>query len=136
MNWYLLALKKYADFKGRSRRKEYWMFVLFNTIFAILAMAIDLMIGSTFTGLSYGFIYMAYGLFTFIPGLSSLVRRLHDTNRSGWWFLIALIPIVGAIILLVFLCTDSTPGENKWGPNPKNQPASFDNEALDGHLAN
>src|SRR5688572_11436958 len=135
MNYYIAALKKYAVFKGRSRRKEYWFFVLFQILFGIVAMLIDGMLGSTIGFLPYGYVYLLYTLATFIPAFAVLVRRLHDTGRSGWWLLIGLVPLVGAIVLLVFACLDSEPGANKWGPNPKNETASFGNEALDSHMA-
>src|SRR5687768_13547231 len=130
MNWYVRAMKKYAEFNGRARRKEYWMFVLFQMIFGIVAMIIDGAIGLNVGILPYGYIYVAYTLATLVPSLSVMVRRLHDTNKSGWMFFIILIPIIGVIWLLVLLCKDSDPGENKYGPNPKGQEA-FGNEALD-----
>ena len=119
MNWYLKVLKQYADFGGRARRKEYWMFVLFNVIFAIVAMGLDNLLGITFGEISYGPIYAIYGLAVFIPGLAVVVRRLHDIGKSGWWILITLIPLIGGIWMLVLLVTDSESGTNKWGPNPK-----------------
>ncbi len=123
MNYYLYVLKNFALFTGRARRKEYWMFTLFNLIFAIVAMLLDKMLGLSFhmngISLGYGYIYALYGLFVLIPGLAVMVRRLHDVGKSGWFFLVVLIPIAGAIWLLVLLCTDSKPGTNKWGPNPK-----------------
>lgn len=115
MEWYLKALRQYADFEGRARRKEYWMFTLFNLIFAILAVVIDGLIG---TG---AIIYLFYVLATLIPNLSVSVRRLHDVGKSGWMYLIALIPLVGFIWLLVLLVTDSEPGDNIYGPNPKEE---------------
>lgn len=118
MKYYKLALANYATFTGRSTRSEYWYFVLFNVLFAILAMIIDRMLGFTFGALPYGFVYMAYGLAMLLPGLAAAVRRLHDVGKSGWMMLVALIPFIGAIWLLVLLCLDSQPGENKWGPNP------------------
>lgn len=119
MNWYLKVMKQYADFNGRARRKEYWMFLLFNIIFAIVAMMIDGGIGTNMAPLPYGYVYIAYALVTFIPGLAVAVRRLHDIGKSGWWILIALVPLIGGIWLLVLLCTDSQPGDNAYGPNPK-----------------
>jgi len=119
MNWYLKVLKQYADFGGRARRKEYWMFVLFNVIFAIVAMGLDNLLGISFGDIPYGPIYALYGLAVFIPGLAVVVRRLHDIGKSGWWILIGLIPIIGSIWILVLLVTDSESGTNKWGPNPK-----------------
>jgi uncharacterized membrane protein YhaH (DUF805 family) len=127
MNYYLSALKKYAVFSGRSRRSEYWYFVLFNFIFSIVAMMLDWVLGSNFTintlngpvVVPYGYCYMIYSLFVLIPGLAVSVRRLHDVGKSGWFIFICLIPIAGAIWLLVLFCTDSVAGPNKYGPNPK-----------------
>ena len=120
MNWYLKVLKQYTDFSGRARRKEYWMFILFNMIFAFCAAIIDNILGLKFNqDTPYGFLYLVYGLFTFLPGLAVLVRRLHDVGKSGWWYFIAFIPILGAIWLLVLLATDSNPGSNEYGANPK-----------------
>ena len=119
MNWYLQVLKKYAEFSGRARRKEYWMFSLFNVIFMIVAMILDNILGTTAGELPYGVFYFLYALAVFIPGLAVTVRRLHDIGKSGWMILIALIPIIGAIWLLVLMVTDSNPGENQYGQNPK-----------------
>jgi uncharacterized membrane protein YhaH (DUF805 family) len=119
MNWYLKVLKQYADFSGRARRKEYWMFVLFNMIFTIVAMILDNVLGIAMEGIGYGPIYGLYVLAMLIPGLAVAVRRLHDVGKSGWIILIALIPLIGAIWLLVLLVTDSNPGENQYGQNPK-----------------
>ena len=119
MNWYLKVLKQYADFNGRARRTEYWMFVLFNIIFAIAAIILDNVLGTAVQGIGYGIIYVLYILAILIPGLAVGVRRLHDVGKSGWMLLISLIPIVGAIWLLVLLCSDSAQDNNKWGQNPK-----------------
>ena len=119
MNWYLKVLKQYADFSGRARRKEYWMFFLFNMIFAFLAAIIDNVVGTASPELGYGVFYGIYALAMFIPGLAVGVRRLHDLGKSGWMLLIALIPLIGAIWLLVLMVTDSQQGSNKWGENPK-----------------
>lgn len=123
MKWYLKVLKDYATFSGRTRRSEYWFFVLFNVIFGIIAMVIDNILGTKFQigsqSLPYGYIYLLYSLAVFVPGLAVSVRRLHDVGKSGWFFLIALIPIIGAIWLLVLMFTDSVSGENKYGTNPK-----------------
>ena len=123
MNWYLKVLRQYVDFSGRARRKEFWMFNLFSMIFIIVAMVLDRVLGTTFNlygqSLGYGWFYLIYCLAVFIPGLAVAVRRLHDIGKSGWNYFIGLIPLVGAIILLVWLCKDSQVGENKWGVNPK-----------------
>lgn len=122
MNWYLKALKQYADFNGRARRKEYWLFVLFNYIFLIVAIILDHILGITFDsylGIGYGPLSVLYRLALLIPGLAVTVRRLHDVGKSGWMILIALIPLIGPIWLLFLIVTDSQPGTNKWGQNPK-----------------
>lgn len=113
MNWYLEVLQKYAVFGGRARRKEYWMFALINAIIGIILGLVEKRIGGP------GVIGGVYSLAILIPAIAVSVRRLHDTGRSGWWLLISLVPLVGAIILLVFMVTDSTPGENQFGANPK-----------------
>jgi uncharacterized membrane protein YhaH (DUF805 family) len=118
MEQYLGVLKKYAVFNGRATRTEYWMFFLVNFLISIALTVLD-----KFSGMkgmySFGVFNLIYSLAVFIPSLAVLVRRLHDTGRSGWWFFISLIPIIGAIILIVFLATDSTPEDNQYGPNPK-----------------
>jgi uncharacterized membrane protein YhaH (DUF805 family) len=119
MNWYLKVLKQYADFSGRARRKEYWMFVLFNTIFLIIATILDNVFGLTLGEQIYGVLYFLYALVVLIPGLAVCVRRLHDVGKSGWMYLIVLIPIIGVIWIFVLCVTDSKPGENQYGPNPK-----------------
>lgn len=119
MNWYLKVLNQYADFEGRARRTEYWMFALINMIFAITAMLLDNLLELTLGGLPYGILYFLYVLAVLIPGLAVLVRRLHDTNQSGYMVFISLIPIVGSIWLLVLLFKESDPNTNQYGPNPK-----------------
>ena len=93
MNWYIEVIKKYAVFSGRARRKEYWMFALFNFIFLIVAMILDNILGTTAGELPYGVFYFLYALVVLIPGLAVAVRRLHDVGKSGWMILIALIPM-------------------------------------------
>lgn len=119
MNWYLKVLKQYADFSGRARRTEYWMFTLFNIIIMIIAAVIDNVTGLTAGKLPYGVFYFLYALAVLIPGLAVSVRRLHDVGKSGWMILIALIPLIGAIWLLVLMFTDSNAGDNQYGANPK-----------------
>lgn len=110
MNEYKAALRNYAVFSGRASRRDYWMAVLINT--AILIALFCLAFGGTKTG---GLLpYAAYALATFLPMLALGVRRLHDTNRSGWWLLIGVVPIAGAILLLVWLCADTKTGPNKY----------------------
>ena len=119
MNWYLEVLKKYAVFNGRARRKEYWYYTLFNIIITIVLAVIDSVAGSFSAATGIGLLGGIYALAMLIPGIAVSVRRLHDTERSGWWLLIALIPLIGAIVLLVFLVQDSKPGQNQYGENPK-----------------
>jgi len=117
MNWYLKVLKQYADFSGRARRKEYWMFQLFDVIFIIVAMIFAI------KGTGYGPLFVLYVIATRIPALAVTVRRLHDVGKSGWMLLIVLIPFLGWIWLLVLMVTDSQKGTNKWGQNPKEMTA-------------
>ncbi|AUP79151.1 DUF805 domain-containing protein [Flavivirga eckloniae] len=110
MNWYLKVLKQYATFTGRARRKEYWMFFLFNIIisYGIMFIAIGLEMPSL------SILSSIYSLAVLIPGIAVGVRRMHDAGKSGWFL---LIPIYN----LILACTDSEAGSNKWGPNPKSQ---------------
>ena len=119
MNWYLEVLKKYAVFDGRARRKEYWYFCLFNALIGIAIAAVTGVLGSIAHTESLSLLNGLYSLVILIPGIAVTVRRLHDTDRSGWWILIILVPLIGAIVLLVFTVLDSTPGENQYGANPK-----------------
>ena len=119
MNWVIKVLKQYADFGGRARRQEYWMYSLFYFIFAVVVMILDNALGLAQPDLGYGPLYGLYVLALLIPSLAVFVRRLHDTGKSGWMILVSLIPIIGAIWLLILMCSDSQPGVNKWGPNPK-----------------
>jgi uncharacterized membrane protein YhaH (DUF805 family) len=123
MNWYLEVLKKYAVFTGRARRKEYWYYFLINFVIITLLLVIDNMLGTLDQEAGMGLISGIYALAVLIPGIAVAVRRLHDSDRTGWWVLIALIPIVGPIVLIFFLIQDSTPGENRFGPNPKGSEA-------------
>ena len=113
MNWYLKVLKKYAVFSGRAQRKEYWMFFLFNFIIAFVLGFVEGLAGGP------GVLGSLYGLAVLIPGIAVSVRRLHDTNRSGWWLLISVVPFIGGIVLLIFMVGDSQPDDNRYGPNPK-----------------
>ena len=119
MNWYLKVIRQYADFSGRARRKEYWMFVLFNVIFAILALSLDVVLGTAMEASFFGVFYGLYCLFVLLPALAVGVRRLHDTGRSGWWILISFIPVIGGIWYFVLMVLDGDPGENQYGENPK-----------------
>jgi len=119
MSWYLEALKKYAVFGGRSRRKEYWYFVLFSLIVSLVLSAIDALLGTFSSSTNVGLLGGIYGLAIIIPSIAVSVRRLHDIDRTGWWVLISLVPVIGTIVLLVFAALEGTPGENRFGPNPK-----------------
>jgi uncharacterized membrane protein YhaH (DUF805 family) len=119
MSWYLEALKKYAVFGGRSRRKEYWYFVLFSLIVSLVLSAIDALLGTFSSSTNVGLLGGIYGLAIIIPSIAVSVRRLHDIDRTGWWLLISLVPVIGTIVLLVFAALEGTPGENRFGPNPK-----------------
>ena len=118
MEWYIKVLKQFSDFKTRARRKEYWMFTLFSVIISGILTLIDTNLGTevnTGTGLFGGI----YSLLILVPSIAVGVRRLHDVGKSGWMLLVALIPLIGAIWLLILFCKDSQPQENKWGANPK-----------------
>lgn len=126
MQWYLKVLRQYADFSGRARRTEFWMFVLFNAIAIVILTILDNLLGLSSSSMGGGSIYVSGGILTgiyqlavLVPSLAVGARRLHDTGRSGWWQLIALIPLVGAIILIVFWATDGDPNPNQHGVNPK-----------------
>jgi uncharacterized membrane protein YhaH (DUF805 family) len=120
MNWYLEVLKKYAIFNGRSRRSEYWYFVLYNVLFSVIALLIDVVTGTYDRAIGLGLVGGIYSLGVLIPSLAVTVRRLHDTDRSGWWLLVGLIPILGWIVLLVYYVQDGSPDNNRYGANPKN----------------
>lgn len=119
MNWYMQVLKKYAVFSGRARRKEYWMFALFNLLISIGLMIVDGVTGSFSAATGYGLLSGLYALAVLIPNIAVSVRRLHDTGRSGWWLLLILVPLIGVIVLLVFMVLDSKEGANEYGENPK-----------------
>jgi uncharacterized membrane protein YhaH (DUF805 family) len=113
VEWYLAPFRKYADFSGRARRREYWTFCLVNA--AISGIGSGLSRALPFIGIIVGL----YGTATLIPGLAVSWRRLHDVGKSGAWYFMALIPFVGWILLLIQLVKDSVPGPNEYGPNPK-----------------
>ena len=128
MKYFLLAFKNYATFSGRSNRSEYWYFTLFSIIFLILVIVLDNVFGLAFEGSPYGPLYVIYFLATILPSIAVTVRRLHDTNKSGWNFLISLIPLVGSLWLLVIMVSKGTDGENKYGPDPNGE-VTFDFES-------
>lgn len=114
MEWYVKVLKNYVGFAGRARRREYWFFMLFNVLVTLALSVVDAALDtSVLVGL--------YSLAVLLPSIAVTVRRLHDTGRSAWWLLIGLVPVVGGIILLVFMLLDGTPGPNQYGQSPKEE---------------
>jgi uncharacterized membrane protein YhaH (DUF805 family) len=107
------CLSKFVGFEGRARRSEFWWFYLACLVTLLVAAFVDGVLGGT--GILYGLVALAL----FLPLLAAQIRRLHDTGRSGWWVLIGLIPLVGAIVLIVFLATETKPETNAWGPPAK-----------------
>ena len=128
MNWYFEVLKKYAVFDGRAHRTEFWLFFLFSFIISLFLGVIVGLVESLW------FITTLYALAVLIPGLAVSARRLHDTNRSGWWILTGLVPILGWIALLIFYVEDSRPGANQYGPNPKGVQATQPTQTVDERL--
>lgn len=113
VDWTVKVLKNYVNFEGRARRKEYWFYTLAIIIAVITAMIIDNILGTGFL------FYAIVALGTFLPSLAVGIRRLHDTNRSGWWYLICLIPLIGPILLIIWLATETKQESNQWGKPAK-----------------
>lgn len=118
MKWFMDAMKKAFNFSDRSRRKEYWMFILATLIISIVLTIVDAVVGLEIAE-DVGILSTLFSLAIIIPSISVTVRRLHDIGKSGWWVLIGIIPIVGFIVLLVFTVKDSEPAPNAYGMNPK-----------------
>lgn len=134
LSWYLAVLKNYTGFSGRARRKEYWMFVLFHALAILILYAITLAGGITLAhatdgsaiSLLFGIPLAVYLLATIVPTLAVVVRRLHDTGRSGAWYFIGFIPAgVGPIIMLVFTTSEGQPHDNQYGPISKPLPPGY-----------
>jgi len=121
MNWYLKVINDFKDFSGRARRKEYWMFILFNIIFAAVASGLDNVLGLYSYEYGSGPINGIYSLIVLIPSLAVAVRRLHDIGKSGWMLLVVFIPLIGAIWLIVLFAREGDLGPNEYGPNPKEE---------------
>ncbi|MGH9535257.1 MAG: DUF805 domain-containing protein [Terriglobales bacterium] len=126
MSWYLQAIRQYATFNGRARRKEYWFFELFCCLITLGMLLVGFAMSAGYPpavarGVRGGTmaLYILFDLAMLLPGLAVSVRRLHDTGRNGLWLLISMVPLVGGIVLLVFFLLDSDPGTNSFGPNPK-----------------
>lgn len=116
MNYYLSVLKKYAVFEGRASRAEFWYFVLFNLIVGILVSVVGHFVTG---GGKNNFFFALYALVVLLPGLGVTIRRLHDISRKGWWIFIWAVPLVGPIILIVFLTQNGHTGPNQYGADPK-----------------
>ncbi len=110
--YFTSAVQQYVNFEGRNTRTQYWMYILFYMIIYIGCAMVDGILGTQI-------ITLLYSLALLLPSIAVATRRLHDTGRSGWWQLIGLIPLIGWIVLIVFLAQDTHPGENQYGPNPK-----------------
>lgn len=123
MNWYLKVLRQYADFNGRARRKEFWMFYLFNALIMFLLISLSVLVSSSMgTDVMHSGIigvFILYYLAVLIPTLAVIVRRLHDMNNSGWMYFVSLIPLIGGFWLLILLCKEGTSGINEYGEDPK-----------------
>ena len=122
MNWYIKVIRQFFDFSGRATRKEYWTYTFINLFFSAILTALDLVFDIY---LLSTLVYL-YGMFFFIPTLAVLLRRLHDSGKSGWYFFLLLVPVIGWIWLLILLCLPSEEKPNIWGDNPK----GFENDSL------
>lgn len=129
MEWMLMPYRRYFEFSGRSRRKEYWMFALFNFLVCLAFMFLIMAVGGT---MEYGeqpemgplasvaiIAMFVWAIATIIPSLAVTFRRLHDTDHSAWWILIGFVPIIGGLVLLYFYLIEGTRGPNRFGPDPK-----------------
>ncbi len=119
MEWFLAALRKYATFSGRARRKEYWHYVLFYVLIYVALLIVDAVTGTFSMESELGFFSGVFALGTLLPSMAVAVRRLHDTDRSGWWLLLGVIPLVGAVVLLYFTIQEGDSGSNTFGADPK-----------------
>ena len=130
MKWFIKVLRHYADFSGRARRKEYWMFALFNAVFwfawIFLAIFVSKMTGTADwnVALVLNIASILYMTVMLLPGMA-VARRLHDQDKSGWWLLVGLIPLVGGIWLFILMVTEGQSGDNRYGPNPKTSAETF-----------
>src|SRR5690606_5490294 len=113
IDWFVKGLKNYANFTGRARRKEFWFFALTQFIILIIAQILDAILGSEFL------FYVLTVLALFIPALAVSIRRLHDIGKSGWWYLIGLVPLIGFILLIIWFATETKQNNNEWGQPPK-----------------
>ncbi|MGL5451717.1 MAG: DUF805 domain-containing protein [Aeromonas sp.] len=122
MNWYISVLKQYTVFNGRARRTEYWMFALCNCVIGLLLSLVGNLMGADFISGIYSFAVL-------LPSLAVAARRLHDTDRSGWWLLLVLVPLIGALVVLYFMVSNGQQGPNRFGDDPK---AALGQDAIAG----
>jgi len=130
MKWYIEALRKYAVFHGRARRREFWLFTIINTLIGLVLASFD---GTFQASGGYGAVSGLYALGTLIPSLAVSVRRLHDTDRSGWWLLLSLVPFIGCLILFVVWLLAGDQAVNRYGPNPRADTADLPSRS--SHMA-
>lgn len=125
MNWVKTVFRKYATFQGRAQRAEYWYFVLFYVIVYMVLGFLDGSLSRPANEPSWGLLSGVFALATLVPSIAVSVRRLHNTNRSGWWMLVMFVPLIGQLVMLIFMVLDGTPGDNRFGSNPKQQTAAL-----------
>ena len=115
------CLSKYVDFSGRARRSEFWYFILFNFLVQVVASILDTILGTDYDNTTNsGLVGTLASLALFLPSIAVSARRLHDIGKSGWWQLIGIIPIIGWVLVIIWYCTNTKPGDNQYGPDPKN----------------
>lgn len=119
MQWLKQVIAKYATFRGRARRREYWRYILYYVIAFVALVLVDMLTGTFNMESQLGFLSGLFLLFMLIPSVAVAVRRLHDTERSGWWVLLALLPLIGQLVLLFFFIQEGDEGDNAYGPDPK-----------------
>jgi uncharacterized membrane protein YhaH (DUF805 family) len=119
LNWFLVVMKKYVVFSGRAHRREYWIFALVACLIAIALFVVDIVTGTYDREAGLGLATGIFLLVTLLPSIAVGVRRLHDTGKSGWWWLISVIPLAGPLILLVICAQPGEIGDNRYGPDPK-----------------
>lgn len=112
LNYFVDGIKNFKDFDGRASVKQFWMFVLFNLVFSAVANGVDAILGTTIIGILYSLVLL-------VPGIAIAVRRLHDINKSGWWYLIGLIPLIGWIWLIILFIKAGDAGKNQYGAAPQ-----------------
>ena len=122
MQWLKEVIAKYATFSGRARRREYWRFILYYLLTYLLLLGVDVVTGTFNMETQLGFLSGLFLLFMVIPAIAVAVRRLHDTERSGWGVLLALLPLIGQLVLLFFFIQEGDEGSNAYGPDPKSTP--------------